>query len=217
MGFFSKLTDQIKGIANDELDKHSDAGRTARQTTRDFAEEVQKAELALVEAQAQNNELEQKVADAQKEVDKYLGYAKKAKEQGNNDLALQALSDKRKAEDVLNRYQEQLNQFKPNLEALQNQIIDLKNQQQTMEQRTAIIETRSAIADAEDKAATVISGIGAKASMKTFDDLEAKVAHKEAKAAAKTQVANLGKPNDDKYAALKDDGKPSLQSELDAL
>lgn len=217
MGFFNKLADQIKGIANDELDKHSDPGRTARQATRDFASEVQNAELALVEAQAQNNELVQKVEQAQKEVDKYLGYAKKAKEQGNNDLALQALSDKRKAEDTLNMYQEQLNRFKPNLEALQNKIIDLKNQEQQMEQRTAFIETRSAIAQAEDKAATAISGIGAKSSMKTFDDLEAKVSHEEAKAAAKTQVANLGKPNDDKYAALKDDGRPSLQNELDSL
>lgn len=213
----SKLATQLRGALHDAADSMEDAGRSARQIIRDMDTQIEKAENGLVDVEAEYRMIVAKRDKAKDEVDQYAGYAKKALERQNENLAKEALQDKRKAQGVLDGLQAQVDSFKPTVDGLKAQIQDLRNKRDELNRRTGLIEARSAVADAEDRAATVLGGIGSTTSaISAFDRLEEKVGKKEAKAAAKTDLARekSGASNKDKYAEL---GKPTDSSIDDEL
>lgn len=220
-GFFKKMISQIKGIANDSIDAVEDVGRSARQTVRELSADIQSAEEGLVSVQAEYNLMLAKRDTAQRNVDQYLEYAKKAVAQGNTALASEALTDKNKAILVLVSYQKQIDEFHPTLEKLKEHIAVLRERQDAMDRNTSLIVARSAVADAQDRAATIIGDIGnSNSESQTFERLETKVAKQEATAQAKMQMAQdkQNKKPENKYSELDDVvSVTSVQDELAEL
>lgn len=215
---FDKISTQVKGVLHDTADKMEDPGRTARQLTRDLDGDLSKAEQALIEVRAEYNVQVSKRDAAQAEVDKYAGYAKKAVDAGNDALVREALQAKKNASDTLAQLQAQIDKFKPSVDQLEHQVADLRARKDDMARRTDLIEARSSVAAAQDRAATVLNGIGGSGASARFDELEEKVGHQEAVAAAKMAVSDehSGQSLDDKFKAL-DNPTSDIDAELAAL
>jgi phage shock protein A len=216
---FDKLSTQLKGFMHDAADKAEDPGRTARQLVRDLDSAIGQAEEQIVSVRAEFNLITSK-RDAEKaQVDKFAAYAVKAVQSSNDELAKEALAEKAKHVTQLNSYQSQLDAFKPNMDSLDAQIDKLRAKKDEMERKTDLIEARSATAQATDKAASILGGIGNQASAaERFDRLEDKVAKQEAAANARAQMASARNGDDlkDKFAAL-DAPSTSVDNELAAL
>lgn len=216
---FEKLSTQLKGFLHDTADSMEDPGRTARQLVRDLDNAIGQAEEQIVSVRAEFNLINSK-RDAEKaEVDKYVAYATKAVAKGDDSLAKEALAEKAKHATQLAAYQAQLDAFKPNMDHLEEQINKLRTKKDEMERKTDLIEARSATAEATDKAAAILGGIGTQASAtEKFDRLEEKVAKQEASANARAQMAasRNGDALKDKFAAL-DAPSSAVDDELAAL
>ena len=203
-GLLGKLKTAIVGSAHDFVDNHENVGVTARQTVRDLEEQIGQAEDALATTMAEHNVRINHRDAAQMDVKKYGDYAEKAVAAGNDDLARQALQDQEAAQTKLNKLQGDVDKFQPLIDKQRAGVQALKDQLQTLQERVSDLETRSTIAEAENRTATILGGIGSgESSAKVFDRLEDKVTHQEGLAEAKTTLAGekMHSP-DDKYAAL---------------
>lgn len=216
---FDKLSTQLKGFLHDTADKAEDPGRTARQLTRDLGNAIGEAEEQIVSVRAEFNLITSKRDSEKAEVDRYAAYAVKAVQKGDDGLAKDALAEKAKHATQLASYQAQLDAFKPNMDHLDAQINKLRAKKEDMERKTDLIEARSATAEATDRAASILGGIGNQASAsERFDRLEDKVAKQEASANARAQMASARNGDDlkDKFASL-DSPTTSVDNELAAL
>ena len=216
---FNKLSTNLKGLLHDTMDKLEDPGRSARQLVRDLDTAIGQAEEQIVSVRAEFNLITSKRDGEKAEVDKYANYAVKAVQKGDDALAKDALAEKAKHATQLNAYQAQLDAFKPNMDALETQIEKLRQRRDEMDRKTDLIEARSATADASDKAAQILGGIGDSASAsKSFDRLEEKVAKREAEASARSQMAAAknGDALKERFASL-DSPTTAVDDELAAL
>lgn len=216
---FEKFATQLKGTLHDLADNMEDPGRTARQLVRDIDQAVGLAEEQLVQVRAQLNVLESKRDTEQREADRYAGYAQKAVTKGDDSMAREALTEKAKHAKLLAGYEAQIADFKPNMDNLEAEIQKLRDKKDSMENETNMLEARAATAQATNKAATIIGGIGAQASSaKRFDALGDRVSKMEAEARARAQMASTrnGDSMKDRFAAL-DSVASSVDDELAAL
>jgi phage shock protein A len=216
---FGKLKTMVTGAAHDALDKHEDVGATARQTVRELEEQISKAEDSLAETMAEHNVRVSHRDTAQVDVARFAGYAQQAVTKGNDELARSALQDKQAATAKLNKIQAEIDKFQPLIDKQREGVATLQKKLKDIQDQVGNLETRMVIAEAEDRTATILGGIGDGASAaKTFERLEGKVAHQEGLAAAKSELA-IGKigSGEDKYAGLGDPTVPSVDDELAAL
>ena len=216
MSIFDKIANTFKGAVNDAIDSTADAGRDARQIVRDLEDEIGKVEQAMLDVRAENEVLKQKGAKQSAEVTKWADAAGKAVKASDDGLARECLTKKAAAVTLLNTYTEQLAKFEPTVKQLNTHLVDLRTKKEELANRTDLIAARSGMADAQTKAATVISGIGGNSRINDFDKLEEQVAKKEARANAATGMADevSGKSLEDRVAAL---GGTNIDDELAAL
>ena len=220
MSLLKRIMTQLTGAAHDAVDAAEDVGRTARQTVREIEDSIGEAEEALVSVQAEFNQLTHKRDAAQTQVELYGSYAEKAVAANNDALATEALTDQENAQKLFDTYAAQVNAFEPTLKTLKANIQQLRDRKDVMERDTSLIEARSTVAEAQSKAATVISGLGnGESSSKTFSRLEEKVQKQEAEAKARVDLAaEAVKPSAaDKYASLDAGSTTSVAAKLAAM
>jgi phage shock protein A len=220
MSLLNKLFTQIKGFANDAQEASEDVGSIARQSVRDMDVEIAQVEQAQVGIIAEQNVLLAKIDAETGKIEKFAGYAVKAVEKGDDALALSAIQDKNKATQVRDVLQAQADKFAPSVQAVSDKLAELRHRRDEMARDTSLIEARSSVADAQDRAATVLGGIGnSQSASKTFDRLNEKVQASEARAAAKTQLAAQKDGSDEKkkYESLTAASPTAAQDELAAM
>jgi phage shock protein A len=220
MSLLNKLVTQVKGLLNDAQEASEDVGSIARQSVRDLEVDIAEVEQAQVGIIAEQNVLLAKIDKANEEVEKFTGYAQKAVQKGDDKLALEAINDKNKAVAERDTLQDQADRFAPSVVAIQERLDKLRQRRDEMARDTSLIEARSSVAQAQDRAATILGGVGnSESATKTFDRLNDKVQRAEAQAAAKVQIAAQkdGSATANKYASLNADSPTAAQDELAAL
>jgi phage shock protein A len=220
MSLFDKLATQVKGALHDTVDNHSDPGRTARQLIRDLEEQIAKSEDGLVDAKSSLKLLEGKRDAAKQDYDKYDGYARKAIERKDDNLAREALGERAKAEEKLKGYQSQVDSFKPTVDGLERQVTELRDKKDEMERKGEMLDAENKAAQAQDRVATAIAGVGDTHSIdQAFSEMERRTQKAQATAEAKAELAGLRKPLDDKFKDLDapapvDDALAALKKEM---
>ena len=220
MSLFAKVATQIKGLLNDAQEASEDVGSIARQSVRDLEVDIAEVEQAQVGIIAEQNVLLAKIDAANGNVEKFTGYAEKAIAKGDDALALSAIQDKNKAAAERDALQAQADRFAPSVVAIQEKLDKLRQRRDEMARDTSLIEARSSVAAAQDRAATILGGVGSSESaVKTFDRLNDKVQNAEARAAAKVQIAAQkdGSATENKYASLNANSPTAAQDELAAM
>lgn len=216
MSFLEKISRTISGLLNDAAESTSDAGRDARQIVREMEEKIQEVENAVLNVKAEHNIMQQKQEKQAAEVTKWANAATKAVAAGDNGLARECLEKKATANDALSLTNASLDKFGPTVKSLTDQLAKLRAKKDEMAGRTDMIAARSSMAEAQETAATVISGIGGSGAAEDFEKLENDVAKKEARAQAAMGMANdaSGQDLEDRVSAL---GSTSIDDELAAL
>ena len=220
MSLFSKIATQVKGLLNDAQEASEDVGSVARQSVRDLEVDIAEVEQAQVGIIAEQNVLLAKIDKANENVAKFVGYAEKAIAKGDDKLALEAIQDKNKAVAERDALQAQADRFAPSVVAIQDKLNKLRERRDQMARDTSLIEARSSVAAAQDRAATILGGVGnAESATKTFDRLNDKVQNAEARAAAKVQIAAQkdGSATENKYASLNATSPTAAEDELAAM
>lgn len=220
MSLINKLVTQVKGLLNDAQEASEDVGSVARQSVRDLEVDIAEVEQAQVGIIAEQNVLLAKIDKANGEVEKFVGYAEKAIAKGDDALALSAIQDKNKAVAERDALQAQADRFAPSVVAINDKLAKLRERRDQMARDTSLIEARSSVAAAQDRAATILGGVGnAESATKTFDRLNDKVQDAEARAAAKVQIAAQkdGSATENKYASLNAASPTAAQDELAAM
>lgn len=216
MSLLEKISNIIKGALNDAVDSAADAGRDARQIARDLKEQIQTAEQAMLDVSAEHALMAQKVAKDLEEVKRWTDAAQRSVDKSDDNLARDCLVKKADANKLLQTHQAQLEKYTPSVAQLKAHLNDLRVQLADIESRTDLIVARSEMANAQEHAATIISGIGGNNRLEEFNRLEQSVDKKEARANAATALADerSGKSLNDRVAAL---DSSNIDDELAAL
>lgn len=187
----SKITAQLKGLLHDTVDEASDPSRSARQIVRDIEERISKAEAGLLDVKAEYAVLEGKHAAAVSEAKVWEDRARNAVANGRDDLARQALEKSATARKTAAGFESNMAGFKPQVEDLEELVSSLRRAKEEAEQRASLVVASAATAEAQTKAASVLSGIGDASSLtERLNSVEEKVAKKSARAKAAMDMAN---------------------------
>ena len=98
MSLFDSISRTLKGLLNDAADSVQDPSRDSRQIVRELDESIGKAEISLIEIQAQVATQQSKRDVAADKAKKYEDGAKRALQSGDEALAREALSAQATAE-----------------------------------------------------------------------------------------------------------------------
>lgn len=205
MSFFDRAWMQLKGVSNDAMDAIEDPTRTSRQSVREMQEDLQKVTSAIIDVEAQYNQLQQKLQLAKDNVAKYTNYAVQAVQKGNDQLAKEALGDKQTAQTQQDSVQAQVDALTPNLTKLKAAKEMLSKQVSQAQQQADTLAARATVAKAQGHVADVLGGVGQSGAGDALARMQTKVEKQEALAQAKMDAAsaNIGAMNhDDKYASL---------------
>ncbi len=226
MGFFSDWFSRagrvVRGQANKGMDVVEDATfeSTLKQTVRDMKTELNRVIRASADAMSNHNRLEAEYQKNVRQADEWKERAKKALEQGNEDLAKKALVKKKECDEQVAAMQNSVDAARSTSEKLKSQVSELKNKIEAAQRNANTLIARKNAAKAQKKVSEALAGVGeadnAFAALKNFEE---SVDREEARAKAYEDMA--GSPDEDleaEFAALDvssvDDDLAALKSEI---
>jgi phage shock protein A len=182
MSFFGRIKDFFSANVNDALDKAEDPGKMANEYLRQLNEQYYEAKTQVAQAMADETRLQQKMVEAEKEVEKYQGMAEQALRSSKEDLAKQALQRKKQAERLAQQYTQQYEAQSAQVDKLQDALANLETQIGETKARRDLITAKQNRARTQESLQTTVSSMG------KIDQLEEKVDDRLAKAEALTEL-----------------------------
>lgn len=217
MSILTRFTDIMSSNINALLDKAEDPEKMVDQTLRNLEKDLGtvKAETAAVMAAEQ--QAKRSVDTAQEKVDKYMSYAKKAVDAGNDDDARKFLAKKNEAAAELESAQKTYEVAKNNAANIRKMHDKLVNDVDSLNKRRNEVKAKMAVAKTQEKINKIGTSMkGATTSLDTFSRMEAKADEMLDKANA---MAELNYTAADETEDLMDkyDSSTSVESELAAM
>jgi phage shock protein A len=120
--------------------------------------------------------------DAEARVQRWQSRAELAISKKRDDLAREALIEKRKAQEALETLKEDVDQFETLIAECKQNIIDLEQKLQNVRQKHKILVERSVHAQEQKKARTTMSQAEGEDAFRRFSDLENRIERMEAEA-----------------------------------
>lgn len=189
MGVFKRLGDILRSNVNDLIDRAEDPEKMVKQIIIDMQSELNKATQNYGKAKASERLALKKYEDAVKTSTDWENKAKAALSAGDQELAKKALAKKVKADEDVASYKEMYESIANQTEAIGDQVELLKNKLDEAKSRQAMLIARSQMADTQKNLAKASGGFDATSSFEKFNRMEEKIVHKEAEAAAFTEIA----------------------------
>ena len=184
MSIFERISDLVRANINDLIDKAEDPEKMVKQIIIDMEEQIRKSTQSLGIAMGSLNSVKKQLAEAQARSNNWQAKAKTCLEQGNEELAKQALENKVKEDKMVAQYQEMTTATEKQVNEMQNQINILKQKLEEARSKQAMITARSQMADAKTQMAKTLGNMDSKSAFAKMDKMEQKVAQKEAQADA---------------------------------
>lgn len=223
-GILDRFSSIIKANINDLLDKAEDPQKMIDQYMREMTESLAEVREATAEVMAEESRCKRNLDENQAEIDKYMDFARKALESGNEDDARVFLAKKQELEGLRLGLQETYDAAKNNADKMRQMHDKLVSDIEKLQARSAIIKGKAAVAKTQDKVNDITSsGDSAASAIDAFNRMEAKADAMLDKSNAKVELSQ--KPSDaaaelaDKYAqagstAAVDDELAKLKSEM---
>lgn len=178
MGFFKRLGNIVSGKANKALDK-------AENPLEQLDLSIRKKQEALENAKRQSATFigsipsnERKIAELTSKANEYVTGAKKAKEQGKNDLALEFLKKRNSIEEEKNGLVAVNEKAKANAALIKSKIESLEKEINMMKVKKTELGARAATAEATAKVNELLAGLDDDTNM-SLSEIEAKIEEKE--------------------------------------
>jgi phage shock protein A len=186
---FDRLINLFKAIFNSLIGRAEDPQLMLEQTYQDLQTNLIQVRQAVAQAIAAEKQLEQQLLKNRDQAETWHNRAAMAVQQGNDELAKQALQRKQQYAQAALELAAQLKQQKEATASLRQRFTDLESEVQKAYTRKQLLITRDKLAQATGKANEMLSKTTANGAMSVMERMETKVQEREAKAAA---LADMG-------------------------
>ena len=212
MGVFTRFRDIISSNINAMLDRAEDPEKLIRLMIREMEDTLVELKAACAGVMATRKKIQRQIEEARSRETLWEDRARRAVEKRRDNLAREALQEKRRftrmiqsLETELNDHQDLVTQYQDDIRQLDEKLIKAREKQRVLAQR----HTR---AMGKRKAQEEIRRVDSYETMAKFDDLENRIERMEAEA----DLVNYGRKPilEEAFEKLYDD---DIEKELDAL
>ena len=215
MAIFERMSDLVRSNINDLIDKAENPEKMVKQIIIDMEDQLRKSTQSLGTAMGSLNQVKKQLENAQEQSANWQGKAKTCLEQGNEDLARQALENKVKQDNMVAQYQEMVTSMETQVNEIKNQVDILKQKLEEARSKQAMLVARSQMADAKSQMAKTLGNMDSKSAFAKMDKMEKKIEQKESQADAFAEVSGVLESESDPFAQM--DKENSINAELEKL
>ena len=215
MAIFERISDLVRSNINDLIDKAEDPEKMVKQIIIDMEDQIRKSTQSLGTAMGSLNSVKKQLATAQEQSANWQEKARNCLEQGNEDLAKQALENKVKQDKMVEQYQEMVTSMETQVNDIKSQIDVMKQKLEEARSKQAMLVARSQMADAKTQMSKTLGNMDSKSAFAKMDKMEQKVALKEAQADATAEVSGIQQDEKDPFAQMDKDN--AINAELEKL
>jgi len=215
MAIFERISDLVRANINDLIDKAEDPEKMVKQIIIDMEDQLRKATQGLGTAMGSLNQVKKQLEGAQNQSNMWREKAKECLEQGNEELAKQALENKVKQDNMATQYQEMVSSMEKQVNEIKAQIDVLKQKLEEARSKQAMLVARSQMADAKSKMAKTLGNMDSKSAFAKMDKMEQKIEKKEAEANAFSEISGVQENENDPFVQM--DKEKSVNAELEKL
>lgn len=213
MGIFTRVRDIISSNINAMLDKAEDPEKLVRLMIQEMEDTLVEIRASCAGAMATRKKIGRQLEESRERADQWEGKAKLAVAKGREDLAREALYEKRRYVDRTASLERELEQAAGLIEQYQEDIRQLEDKLTAARERQAVLVQRHIHAQHKTRAQEEIRRADTQEAMMRFEKFEQRIDRMEAKA----DLVNYGKRAslDDEFAKLEED--EDIEKELEAL
>lgn len=215
MSIFERVSDLVRANINDLIDRAENPEKMVKQIIIDMEDQLRKATQGLGTAMGSLNQVKNQLANAQAQSAQWESKAKACLEQGNEDLAKQALENKVKQDKMVAQYQEMCTSMEKQVNDIKSQLDVLKQKLEEARSKQAMLVARSQMADAKSQMARTLGNMDSKSAFAKMDKMEKKIEQKEAQADAFSEVSGVQESDLDPFEQM--DKENSINAELERL
>jgi phage shock protein A len=186
---FERLANLFKAMVNALMGRMEDPAMMLEQTYQDLQSNLIQVRQAVAQAIATEKQLEQQLQKNKDQAATWQNRAAMAVQQGNDDLAKQALQRRQQYVQAATDLETQLKQQKDSTTTLRQRLTDLEAEVQKAYTRKQVLIARDKAAQATSKANEILSKTTASGAMSVIERMETKVQEREAKAAALNELS----------------------------
>jgi phage shock protein A len=210
---FNRLTSLLKAFFNSLMGKMEDPEMMLEQTYQDLQNNLIQVRQAVAQAIATEKQLENQLTKNKDQAATWHNRATMAVQQGNDDLARQALQRKQQYAQAAADLETQLKSQREATNTLRQRLTELEGEVQKAYTKKQVLIARDKAAQATSKANEILSKSSADGALSVIEKMEQKVQEREAKASA---MAELGTDQlDKKFKSF--EGQVDIEAELMAL
>lgn len=185
MGILTRLYNLLRSNMNSWLDEVEDPEKLMNTMIEDLEKRKRQAKEQVATALADQKRLEAMIDKSHQETQRWEANAIKAVRNNNDDLARQALLEKKKHEQRMQELQQQHASHKQNTNALKEAYSALENKITEIKNKRNILIAKHRQAKTQQKIQETIQGLGSNGTtMQTLESLEERIQDMEAKASA---------------------------------
>lgn len=214
MGFFKRLSNIVSGKANKALDKVENPLEQLDLSIRKKQEALENAKKQSATFIGSIPANERKINELTTKANEYITGAKKAKEQGKTELALEFLKKKNSIEEEKNSIITINEKAKTNAALIKSKIESLEKEINAMKVKKTELQARSATAEATASVNELLAGLDDDSNL-SLSEIEAKIEEKENYAAGLDTYKDT--TEDDLKSILSASTEADLLNELDNL
>jgi phage shock protein A len=218
MGFFKRLFRIGQANVNAALDSMEEPVKMIEQILRELEDDLAKVTAAVTTQMAVEKRFERELKEASETVEKRDQQARKAMEKGEEDLAREALLDKKRYTEKRDALQSNYDIAKANSDKLRKQLQNMKDKVDEMKAQKGTLVAQAQAARATKKINETMSTVGGNNAGANFARMEEKIQQMHDEANAAQELADDGKSLDDKFSdMLKESQHTDVDDELAAL
>jgi phage shock protein A len=192
MGLLDRLSRVVRANLNDLVGKAEDPEKVLEQTVNDMQEDLVQLRQAVARAIAEQRQTEQKSNKEQSEASKWEQRAKLALSKGDENLAKEALKQKKAYSETAALLKNQFDQQTVQVDTLRRNLIALESKISEAKTKKNMLQARAKAAQANEQLQKAVSGIDTGGAMATFERMEEKVLQMEAKSQAIGELGGMG-------------------------
>ena len=187
---FTRLASLIKAIFNSLMGKMEDPEMMLEQTYQDLQNNLIQVRQAVAQAIATEKQLENQLTKNKDQAATWHNRATMAVQQGNDDLARQALQRKQQYAQAAADLEAQLKQQREATSTLRQRLTELEGEVQKAYTKKQVLIARDKAAQATSKANEILSKSSADGALSVMEKMEQKVLERESKAAAMAELSS---------------------------
>ena len=200
MGIFTRFRDIISSNINAMLDKAEDPQKLIRLMIREMEDTLVEIKASCAGVMASSKKVQRQLDEVLVREKHWKDRAELAVNKGRDDLAREALLEKRRYSDRANIFEKELIEYKALIEQYQDDIRQLEDKLGTAREKQRILVQRHIHANGKKRAQQEIRRVDSSEAILKFEEFENRIERMEAEA----DMVNFGR-------------KPTLEGEFDML